>query len=174
MGHCRLCHGKFSSRSLRSISGRAPGERSDRPLPGERVFSRDFQRLLGVAVHQDPALPQFVCKNCHAQFYQCHGLLRSFLQRVNVSPTGHRKPCTRWALPPSSTWGVFRGCSGVRECLVWGGAGQEWLSVRSPAAPGREGSARTCRQPGPAPGHAHPLQGWCPVPDRGGGQSLSG
>ena len=95
MGHCRLCHGKFSSRSLRSISGRAPGESSERPPPGDRVFIRDFQRLLGVAVHQDPALSQFVCKNCHAQFYQCHGLLTSFLQRVNVPPTGRRKPCTK-------------------------------------------------------------------------------
>uniref|UniRef100_A0A287D4G3 Zinc finger protein 276 n=1 Tax=Ictidomys tridecemlineatus TaxID=43179 RepID=A0A287D4G3_ICTTR len=95
MGHCRLCHGKFSSRSLRSISDRAPGESSERPSPGERVFIRDFQRLLGVAVHQDPALSQFICKNCHTQFYQCHSLLRSFLQRVNVTPTGHRKPCAK-------------------------------------------------------------------------------
>ncbi|XP_023378486.1 zinc finger protein 276 isoform X1 [Pteropus vampyrus] len=102
MGHCRLCHGKFSSRSLRSISGRAPGESSERPPPGARVFTRDFQRLLGVAVHQDPALSQFVCKNCHAQFYQCHGLLKSFLQRVNASPTGHRKPCMKvGAQPPT-------------------------------------------------------------------------
>lgn len=95
MGHCRLCHGKFSSRSLRSISERVPGETSERLSPGERVFIRDFQRLLGVAVHQDPALPQFVCKNCYTQFYQCHSLLRSFLQRVNVSPAGQRKPCTK-------------------------------------------------------------------------------
>ncbi|XP_058901900.1 zinc finger protein 276 isoform X2 [Kogia breviceps] len=100
MGHCRLCHGKFSSRSLRSISGRAPGESSERPPPGDRVFVRDFQRLLGVAVHQDPALSQFVCKNCHAQFYQCHGLLTSFLQRVNVPPTGRRKPCAKLGVQP--------------------------------------------------------------------------
>lgn len=95
MGHCRLCHGKFSSRSLRSISDRVPGETSERLFPGERVLMRDFQRLLGVAVRQDPALPQFVCKNCYTQFYQCHSLLRSFLQRVNVSPAGQRKPCTK-------------------------------------------------------------------------------
>ncbi|XP_015351417.1 zinc finger protein 276 isoform X1 [Marmota marmota marmota] len=102
MGHCRLCHGKFSSRSLRSISDRAPGESSERPSPGERVFIRDFQRLLGVAVHQDPALSQFICKNCHTQFYQCHSLLRSFLQRVNATPTGHRKPCAKvGAQPPT-------------------------------------------------------------------------
>lgn len=128
MGHCRLCHGKFSSRSLRSISGRAPGGRSDRPppgAPGERVFARDFQRLLGVVIHQDPALSQFVCKNCHAQFYQCHGLLRSFLQRVNVSPSGQQKPGTRWALPPSFIWEVFRGRSRHRD------EGRQWLSVQS-------------------------------------------
>ncbi|XP_045389836.1 zinc finger protein 276 [Lemur catta] len=102
MGHCRLCHGKFSSRSLRSIFDRATGEPPERPSPGERVFLRDFQCLLGVAVHQDPALPQFVCKNCHAQFYQCHSRLKSFLQRVNVSPTGHWKPCARvGAQPPT-------------------------------------------------------------------------
>ncbi|XP_033700597.1 zinc finger protein 276 isoform X1 [Tursiops truncatus] len=100
MGHCRLCHGKFSSRSLRSISGRAPGESAERPAPGDRVFVRDFQRLLGVAVQQDPALPQFVCKNCHTQFYQCHGLLTSFLQRVNVPPTGRRKPCAKVGVQP--------------------------------------------------------------------------
>lgn len=106
MGHCRLCHGKFSSRSLRSISDRVPGETSERLSPGERVFIRDFQRLLGVAVHQDPALPQSVCKNCYTQFYQCHSLLRTFLQRVNVSPAGQRKPCTKCI---SSEMGVGQG-----------------------------------------------------------------
>lgn len=69
----------------------------ERPSAEERVLVRDFQRLLGVAVRQDPALSQFVCKSCHAQFYQCHSLLRSFLQRVNVSPTGRRKPCAKYA-----------------------------------------------------------------------------
>ncbi|XP_053412048.1 zinc finger protein 276 isoform X1 [Nycticebus coucang] len=111
MGHCRLCHGKFSSRSLRSICDRAPGESSERLSPGERVFIRDFQCLLGVAVHQDPALPQFVCKSCHAQFYQCHSLLKSFLQRVNISPTGHWKPCAKVSAQPPA--GVEEGA-----CLV--------------------------------------------------------
>nr|KAF6412407.1 zinc finger protein 276 [Rousettus aegyptiacus] len=119
MGHCRLCHGKFSSRSLRSISGRAPGESSERP-PGARVFTRDFQRLLGVAVHQDPALSQFVCKNCHAQFYQCHGLLKSFLQRVNASPTGHRKPCMKVGAQPPT--GAEEGaCLAPKACAAWWG-----------------------------------------------------
>ncbi|XP_004473484.2 zinc finger protein 276 [Dasypus novemcinctus] len=90
MGRCRLCHGKFSSRSLRSISGRGPGESVESPPAGERAFVRDFQRLLGVPVLLDPVLSPFVCKNCHAQFYQCHGLLRAFLQRVNVCPVGQR------------------------------------------------------------------------------------
>ncbi|XP_021112200.1 zinc finger protein 276 isoform X2 [Heterocephalus glaber] len=102
MGHCRLCHGKFSSRSLRSISDRASGDSPEKPSPGDRVFIRDFQHLLGVAVHQDSSLSQFVCKSCHAQFYQCHSLLRSFLQRVNVCPTGQRKSCTKvGAQPPT-------------------------------------------------------------------------
>ncbi|XP_042558151.1 zinc finger protein 276 isoform X3 [Dipodomys spectabilis] len=100
MGHCRLCHGKFSSRSLRSLSGRARGESAERPSSGERLFIRDFQSLLGVAVHRDPALPQFVCKNCYSQFYQCHSLLRSFLQRVNAFPTGPRNPCSKTGAQP--------------------------------------------------------------------------
>ncbi|XP_044901605.1 zinc finger protein 276 isoform X1 [Felis catus] len=127
MGHCRLCHGKFSSRSLRSISGRAPGESADRPPPGEPVFIRDFQHLLGVAVHQDPALSQFVCKNCHAQFYQCHGLLKSFLQRVNVSPAGHRKTCTKVGAqpPPGAEEGaclvdlITSSPQGLRDLVAW-------------------------------------------------------
>ncbi|KAF0884804.1 ZN276 protein, partial [Crocuta crocuta] len=127
MGHCRLCHGKFSSRSLRSISGGAPGESADRPPPGERVFIRDFQHLLGVAVHQDPALSQFVCKNCHAQFYQCHGLLTSFLQRVNASPAGHRKTCTKVGAqpPPGAEEGaclvdlITSSPQGLRGLVAW-------------------------------------------------------
>ncbi|XP_052023166.1 zinc finger protein 276 isoform X2 [Apodemus sylvaticus] len=115
MGHCRLCHGKFSSRSLRSISDRVPGETSERLFPGERVLIRDFQLLLGVAVHQDPALPQFVCKNCYTQFYQCHSLLRSFLQKVNVSPAGQRKPCTKVGVPPPT---VAEEGAGVADLIT--------------------------------------------------------
>ncbi|XP_051830709.1 zinc finger protein 276 [Antechinus flavipes] len=92
MGYCRLCHGKFSSRSLRHIFGQVPGESCEKPRRMEQVFFMDFKRLLGVPIHQDPTLPQFVCKNCHSQFYKCHSILKSFLQRVNTSPTGHRKP----------------------------------------------------------------------------------
>ncbi|KAM9607913.1 zinc finger protein 276 isoform 1-T1 [Trichechus inunguis] len=102
MGHCRLCHGKFSSRSLRSISGRGSGESVGRTPPGERIFIRDFQRLLGVPVLQDPALSPFVCKNCHAQFYQCHSLLSSFLQRVNASPTRRQKACAKAGTQPQT------------------------------------------------------------------------
>ncbi|XP_076989442.1 zinc finger protein 276 isoform X2 [Tamandua tetradactyla] len=102
MGRCRLCHGKFSSRSLRSISGRGPGEGVESPPAGERVFVKDFQRLLGVPVLQDPALSPFVCKNCHAQFYQCHGILRAFLQRVNVSHTGQQKPGGKVSVQPQT------------------------------------------------------------------------
>ncbi|XP_010210460.1 PREDICTED: zinc finger protein 276, partial [Tinamus guttatus] len=31
------------------------------------------------------------CKKCHAQFYKCRSVLRTFIQRVNASPTGHAK-----------------------------------------------------------------------------------
>ena len=92
-GYCRLCHGKFSSRSLRNAFGKVPvmGENSEKQRRVDQVFFTDFQRLVGVAVRQDPALPQFVCKKCHAQFYKCRSVLRTFIQRVNASPTGHVK-----------------------------------------------------------------------------------
>ncbi|NXV81291.1 ZN276 protein, partial [Atlantisia rogersi] len=91
--YCRLCHGKFSSRSLRHVFGKVPvgGDSSQRQRRVDQVFFTDFQRLLGVPVRQDPALPQFVCKKCHAQFYKCRSVLRTFIQRVNASPTGHLK-----------------------------------------------------------------------------------
>uniref|UniRef100_A0A6I8NN49 ZAD domain-containing protein n=1 Tax=Ornithorhynchus anatinus TaxID=9258 RepID=A0A6I8NN49_ORNAN len=93
-GYCRLCHGKFSSRNLRHAFGKvpAPGESSESQRRVERVFFLDFQRLLGVPLRQDPALPQFVCKTCHAQFYKCRSVLKTFIQRVNASPGGLRKP----------------------------------------------------------------------------------
>ena len=67
------------------------GENSEKQRRVDQVFFTDFQRLVGVAVRQDPALPQFVCKKCHAQFYKCRSILRTFIQRVNASPTGHVK-----------------------------------------------------------------------------------
>ncbi|NXR31502.1 ZN276 protein, partial [Zosterops hypoxanthus] len=103
-GYCRLCHGKFSSRSLRNAFGKVPvlGENSERQRRVDQVFFSDFQRLVGVAVRQDPALPQFVCKKCHAQFYKCRSVLRTFIQRVNASPTGHAKSKgNRSPSPPS-------------------------------------------------------------------------
>ncbi|XP_044283765.1 zinc finger protein 276 isoform X2 [Varanus komodoensis] len=92
-GYCRLCHGKFSSRSLRNAFGKVPvmGESSEKQRRLDQVFFTDFQRLVGVAVRQDPALPPFVCKKCHAQFYKCRSTLRAFIQKVNVSPAGHLK-----------------------------------------------------------------------------------
>ncbi|XP_066493038.1 zinc finger protein 276 [Tiliqua scincoides] len=92
-GHCRLCHGKFSLRSLRNAFGKVPviGESSEKQRRLDQVFFMDFQRLVGVAVRQDPALPQFVCKKCHAQFYKCRSILKAFIQKVNVSPVGHIK-----------------------------------------------------------------------------------
>ncbi|XP_074864925.1 zinc finger protein 276 isoform X2 [Carettochelys insculpta] len=92
-GYCRLCHGKFSSRSLRNAFGKVPvtGENSEKQRRVDQVFFADFQRLVRVAVRQDPTLPQYVCKKCHAQFYKCRSVLKTFIQRVNASPTGQIK-----------------------------------------------------------------------------------
>ncbi|CAH2324339.1 zinc finger 276 isoform X1 [Pelobates cultripes] len=88
-GYCRLCHGKFSSRSLRNAFGKFPviGRSSEKQRRLDQVFYADFQQLVGVSVRKDPELPQFVCKDCHAQFYKCRSVLRTFIQRVNTSPT---------------------------------------------------------------------------------------
>ncbi|XP_075432954.1 zinc finger protein 276 isoform X2 [Ascaphus truei] len=88
-GYCRLCHGKFSSRSLRHAFGKVAvtGKSSEKQKRLDQVFFADFQQLVGVAVRQNPDLPQFVCKDCHAQFYKCRSVLRTFIQRVNTSPT---------------------------------------------------------------------------------------
>ncbi|XP_064016221.1 zinc finger protein 276 isoform X1 [Pogoniulus pusillus] len=114
-GYCRLCHGKFSSRSLRNAFGKVPvmGENSEKQRRADQVFFADFQRLVGVAVRQDPALPQFVCKKCHAQFYKCRSVLRTFIQRVNASPTGHLKSKGKSGAAPAQL-----GAEGDASCLV--------------------------------------------------------
>ncbi|XP_035252511.1 zinc finger protein 276 [Anguilla anguilla] len=88
---CRLCHGKFSPRSLRHAFGKLQGESvklaAEERLRPPPLFCTDFQRLVGVPVSRDPLLSQFVCKNCHSQFYKCHRVLLTFLQRVNLSPS---------------------------------------------------------------------------------------
>ncbi|KFP86194.1 Zinc finger protein 276, partial [Acanthisitta chloris] len=89
------------------------GENSEKQRRVDQVFFTDFQRLVGVAVRQDPALPQFVCKKCHAQFYKCRSVLRTFIQRVNASPTGHGK-----AKGKSSTAQAQSGVEGGASCLV--------------------------------------------------------
>ncbi|XP_070617858.1 zinc finger protein 276 isoform X2 [Erythrolamprus reginae] len=98
-GFCRLCHGKFSSRHLRTAFGKVPvvSEDAAKQRRLDQVFFADFQRLVGVAVQQDPALPPFVCKKCHAQFYKCRSILKAFIQKVNVSPAGPPKT------PPGKT-----------------------------------------------------------------------
>ncbi|XP_043937794.1 zinc finger protein 276 isoform X3 [Protopterus annectens] len=102
-GFCRLCHGKFSSRSLRNAFGKVPvvGGNAEKQHRVEHVFFMDFQHLVGLPIRQDPDLPQFVCKNCHAQFYKCRNILRTFIQRVNTSPIGRDKSQKGGAaLPP--------------------------------------------------------------------------
>ncbi|KPP75981.1 zinc finger protein 276-like [Scleropages formosus] len=92
---CRLCHGRFSPRSLRSAFGgphEEPAERAGEKGAKPPLFCADFQRLVGVPVSQDPLLSRFVCKSCHEQFYRCHGILLDFLHRVNLSPSACEAP----------------------------------------------------------------------------------
>nr|XP_060644252.1 zinc finger protein 276 [Anolis sagrei ordinatus] len=104
-GHCRLCHGKFSARSLRNAFGKPPamdvGSQKQQHRRLDRIFFADFQHLLGVAARPDPALPQSVCKKCHAQFYKCRSVLKAFIQKVNLSPVGALKPRPRSNAAPS-------------------------------------------------------------------------
>ncbi|XP_061298964.1 zinc finger protein 276-like isoform X2 [Pezoporus flaviventris] len=114
-GYCRLCHGKFSSRSLHNAFGKvsAMGENSEKQCCVDQVFFMDFQRLVGVAVRQDPTLPQFVCKKCHAQFYKCQSILRTFIQRVNASPTDHAKSKGKSSMAQAQL-----GMEGSASCMV--------------------------------------------------------
>ncbi|XP_008291793.1 zinc finger protein 276 isoform X2 [Stegastes partitus] len=92
---CRLCHGKFSPRSLRHAFIKWPqdsldivDEESDAAAQSPLLFHSDFQRLVGVQLDRDPRLSEFICKKCHAKFYKCHSILLRFLQRVNLPPVG--------------------------------------------------------------------------------------
>ncbi|XP_034161532.2 zinc finger protein 276 isoform X2 [Pangasianodon hypophthalmus] len=90
---CRLCHGRFSARKLRRAFGTQPDpvtwpsspERSESERATPR-FCSDFQQLLGVSVRRDSTLSPYICADCHAQFYQCHGILQAFRHRVNSTP----------------------------------------------------------------------------------------
>ncbi|XP_072135844.1 zinc finger protein 276 isoform X1 [Mobula birostris] len=86
--YCRLCHGKFSSRSLRNVFAKVPliETSPERQRRAQQTFCADFQKLVGVVVRQDPTLPQYICRNCHAQFYKCWTILKNFIQKVNTSP----------------------------------------------------------------------------------------
>ncbi|CAJ1057021.1 zinc finger protein 276 [Xyrichtys novacula] len=92
---CRLCHGKFSPRSLRHAFNKWPqdsigivDDESDSVAQSPLVFYSDFQQLVGVQLDRDPRLSEFICKKCHGKFYKCHSILVRFLQRVNLPPVG--------------------------------------------------------------------------------------
>ncbi|XP_072452200.1 zinc finger protein 276 isoform X2 [Chiloscyllium punctatum] len=86
--YCRLCHGRFSSRSLHNVFAKVPllETNPERQRRAQQTFCTDFQKLVGVGVRQDPSLPQYICRKCHAQFYKCRSILRNYIQRVNTSP----------------------------------------------------------------------------------------
>uniref|UniRef100_A0A8C6SKA6 Zinc finger protein 276 n=1 Tax=Neogobius melanostomus TaxID=47308 RepID=A0A8C6SKA6_9GOBI len=88
---CRLCHGKFSSRSLRDAFSSSPQDSVDCAQQQTVLFHSDFQRLVGVKLDQNPSLSKFICKKCHAKFYKCHNVLLRFLQKVNLPPPGERQ-----------------------------------------------------------------------------------
>ncbi|KAK5605165.1 hypothetical protein CRENBAI_023310 [Crenichthys baileyi] len=88
---CRLCHGKFSARSLRHAFNKWPQdslEILDSTAQSSLLFHTDFQRLVGVQLDRDPQLSEFICKKCHTKFYKCYNILIRFLQRVNLPPVG--------------------------------------------------------------------------------------
>ncbi|KAK2918284.1 zinc finger protein 276 isoform X1 [Channa argus] len=92
---CRLCHGKFSPRSLRHAFNKwsqdpidIVDDESDNTTQSPLLFHTDFQRLVGVQLNRDPRLSEFICKKCHAKFYKCQSILIRFLQRVNLPPVG--------------------------------------------------------------------------------------
>lgn len=88
---CRLCHGKFSSRSLRDAFSSSLQDSVDCAQQKTVLFHSDFQRLVGVKLDQNPSLSKFICKKCHAKFYKCHNILLRFLQKVNLPPPGENK-----------------------------------------------------------------------------------
>ncbi|KAM7414083.1 hypothetical protein PAMA_019077 [Pampus argenteus] len=87
---CRLCHGKFSPRSLRHAFNKWPQNSTDIVSDAQSplLFHTDFQHLVGVQLDRDPQLSEFICKKCHTKFYKCHSILVRFLQRVNLPPVG--------------------------------------------------------------------------------------
>ncbi|XP_029289896.1 zinc finger protein 276 isoform X2 [Cottoperca gobio] len=91
---CRLCHGKFSLRSLRHAFNKWPQDSIDivddesDTAQSPLLFHTDFQQLVGVQLDRDPRLSEFICKKCHSKFYKCHSILVRFLQRVNLPPVG--------------------------------------------------------------------------------------
>ncbi|XP_061678684.1 zinc finger protein 276 isoform X2 [Syngnathoides biaculeatus] len=92
---CRLCHGKFSPRSLLHAFNKCPEDYPDifneeayAAAKSPSLFHIDFQRLVGVQLDPDPQLSEFVCKKCHSKFYKCQNILLRFLQMVNLLPVG--------------------------------------------------------------------------------------
>lgn len=102
---CRLCHGKFSPRSLRHAFRWAQDVVEELDAAAQspllfHTFHADFQQLVGVPLDRDPRLSEFVCKKCHTKFYKCHSILISFLQRVNLPPVGKENIMNQWVLVP--------------------------------------------------------------------------
>lgn len=121
---CRLCHGKFSPRSLRhafqwpqdsvSIVDEESNVMSRSPL----LFQTDFQQLVGVQLDRDPRLSEFICKKCHAKFYKCHSILVRFLQRVNLPPVGEEDQKHQWVHSESAMC-FYSSCFNITFFLMF-------------------------------------------------------
>ncbi|XP_068595401.1 zinc finger protein 276 [Brachionichthys hirsutus] len=99
---CRLCHGRFSPRSLRRAFERRQDEPDAAAARSPLLFHADFQQLVGVQLDRCPQLSEFICKKCHAKFYKCHSVLRRFLQRVNLPPVGPDTKRRKNPTPPEA------------------------------------------------------------------------
>lgn len=170
---CRLCHGKFSSRSLRDAFSSSPQDSVDCAQQNTVLFHSDFQRLVGVKLDQNPTLSKFICKKCHAKFYKCHNILLRFLQKVNLPPPGeskHRKamksvepPIQRESMP----WCFTSDHQCLHSLVSWAhhhaGACSSCPALLEVLESQCSGSVRAVW--GCGDGHSYDMDTYCPCPE---------
>ncbi|XP_024912089.1 zinc finger protein 276 [Cynoglossus semilaevis] len=163
---CRLCHGKFSPRSLRHAFNHGSrdsvdvvDEDSDTADRSPLLFHTDFQQLVGVQLTRDPQLSEFICKKCYANFYKCHGILipvHWFFSALPSFTSDSRclHSLVSWAHHHGE---ACRSCPDLKEVLkgqCWGSVEAVWGCVDghsytmhsqySPTGPATAGSTLNC------------------------------
>lgn len=170
---CRLCHGKFSSRSLRDAFSSSSQDSVDSAQQKTVLFHSDFQRLVGVKLDQNPSLSKFICKKCHAKFYKCHNILLRFLQKVNLPPAGenkHRK-AVKSVEPPvqreSMPWCFTSDHQCLHSLVSWAhhhaGACTSCPALLEVLESQCSGSVRAVW--GCGDGHSYDMDTFCPCPE---------